>query len=175
MRFPLIFLLLIISVTGSGSLLNNQRPDIIRHFGDSITDIIEGKEFLYYITGHHEHSWSLAVPDNSYFIIVSGNTRNNDCHIDTVSIKESVLKWGLDTLALYSHRMQPVARSYYWNIHQRLVLFSSQKEIIFDCFDTDTYSGTDSITFNKKLKELKYLMFWFASPIEIRKKLRSPL
>lgn len=175
MKHLLVIFLLISSALGSSSQWNNQRSDIISNFGKSITDILEGKEFLYYTKGHHGHIWSLAVSEKSHFIIVSGNTRNNDCHIDTISIKESVLKWGLDTLALYCHKMQPVASSPYWPFHERLVLFSSSKKIIFDCTDTNTYSGTDSVTFNKKLNELKYLMYWFATPIEIQKKLPTPL
>lgn len=161
-------------MTGSGSLLNNQCPDIISKFGDSITGIIEGKEFLYYTKGHHGHIWSLAVSENSHFIIASGNTRTKDCHIDTIYLKESVLKWGLDTLVAYCQKMQPVASSSVGPFHERLVLFSSQKEIIFDCTDTNTYSGPDSITFNNQLNELKYLMYWFATPIEIQKKLPTP-
>lgn len=68
-----------------------------------------------------------------------------------------------------------MANDSYWPFHERLVLFSSKKEIIFDCADTNTYSGTDSVTFNKKLNELKYLMYWMASPKENQKKLPTPL
>ena len=71
--------------------------------------------------------------------------------------------------------MQPVASSSYSPFYERLALFSSPKEIVFDCTNTNTYSGTDSITFNKKLNKLKYLMYWFATPMDIQKKLPSPL
>ena len=160
---------------GGHSKLNNQCSDIISNLGDSVTDLIEGKEFLYYTKGHHGHIWSIAVSEKSHFIIVSGNSRNNGCQIDTLSIKESVLKWGLDTLALHCSKMLPVANSSYLPFHEQLALFSTQKEIIFDCADTNTYSGPDSVNFNKKFNELKYLMYWYATPIEIRKKLPTPL
>lgn len=175
MRHLVAFLFLIVSFIECSSLLKIQYSDVINNFGDSITDIIEGKDFLYYTKGHHGHIWSLAVSDKSCYIIVSGNTRTNDCYIDTVTINESILKWGLDTMASYCLKMKPMANDSYWPFHERLVLFSSKKEIIFDCADTNTYSGTDSVTFNKKLNELKYLMYWMASPKENQKKLPTPL
>lgn len=174
MRYIVIFLSLIVSCIVCGSQLDSQRFDVINTLDDSIKNIIEGKKFLYYTQGHHGHIWSLAVSEKSNYIIVSGNTRNNDCNIDTITIDESILKWGLDSLASYSHKMKPVKRSYYWPSYTRLVLFSSQKDIIFDCENTDTYNGTDSVTFNEKLNNLKYLMFWLATPMEIRKKLPAP-
>lgn len=166
---------LIVSVIECSSLLNGQRSEGICDWVDSIPDIIEGKEFLYYTTGHHGHIWSLAVPEENHYIIVSGNTRTNVCRIDTLSKNESTLKWGLDTMALYSHKIKPVARSSYWPFYEQLTLFSSHGEIIFDCTNTNTYICTDSVTFNKKLKELKYLMYWLATPIEIQLKLPTPL
>lgn len=57
MKTLVVFLLLIVSVLGSGSKINPpiQYVDDICDFGDSITDEIKGKEFLYYINGHHGH------------------------------------------------------------------------------------------------------------------------
>ena len=174
MKHLVTIIFIIVSVIECSSLLA-QRSDIICDLGDSINDIIEEKEFLYYTKGHHGHIWSLVVPETIHYVIVSGNTRNNEIRIDTISINESVLNWGLDTLALYCQKMKPVTSSSYSPFHERLVLFSAQKEIIFDCTDTNTYSGTDSVTFNKKLNELKYLMYWLATPKEIQKKLPTPL
>lgn len=167
------FLIIIFIICSSQSA--SQHFDVISSLDDSITDIIGEKEFLYYTKGHNGHIWSLAVPGKDYYIIVSGNTRNKDCRIDSISINEPLLKWGLDTMALYCHKMKPVERSFYWPFYERLVLFSSQKEIIIDCADTDTYSGTDSVAFNTKLNELKYLMYWLATSAEIQKRLPSPL
>ncbi len=155
--------------------MRSQSCDVISNFSDSITDLINNKEILYYTRGNYGHVWSLALSEKGHYIVVSGNTRNNDYRIDTISIHEPVLKWGLDTMELYCQKMMPVPRSYYWPFHTRLILLSDKKEIIFDCTDTDTYSGTDSVTFNKKLNELKYLMYWLASPIENQKKLPNPL
>ena len=170
---PLLFL--IVSFIVYSSQLNNQHFDVISGFNDSITNIIEEKEFLYYTKGHHGHIWSLVVSEKDRYILISGNSRNNDCRFDTISINKSVLKWGLDTMALYCNKMKPVENFAYWPFHERLVLFSSKKEIIFDCMDTATYSGTDSVNFNKKLNNLKYFMYWIAVPIEIQEKLPTPL
>ncbi len=178
MKHLVAFFSLIFSLITCSSQLETQSFDVISTLDDSITDIIEGKEFLYYTKGHHGHIWSLAVSEKGHYIIVSGNTRNNDCHIDTIAksdfVNESVLKWGLDTMALYSHKMKPVESSSYWPFYERLVLFSSHKEIMFDCIETNTYSSPDSVTFNKKLNELKYLLYWLATPIDIQKKLPTP-
>lgn len=175
MKHLVAFFFLIISLIVCGSQLKYHKFNAICNLGDSIADMSEGKEFLYYTTGHHGHIWALVFSQNGHYIVVSGNTRNNDCRIDTISINESRLKWGFDTMAFYCHKMKPVENSSYWPFHERLILFSSQNEIFFDSSDTNTYSGVDSVIFNKKLKELKYLMYWFASSIEIRKKLPTPL
>ena len=175
MKHIVVFIFLIISFITCSSHLDSRRFDVISNFDDSITDLIEGKKFLYYTKGHNGHIWSLAVPEKDHYIIVSGNTRNNDCRIDTISIIEPVLKWGLDSMALYCHKMKPVECSLYSPFYERLVLCSSRKETIFDCLGTNIYSGPDSVNFNNKLAELKYLMYWLATPLEIRKKLPAPL
>lgn len=166
---------LIISFIACSSQLYCQHFDVISNFSDSIANMTEGKKFLYYTKGHHGHIWSLVVPENDRYIGISGNTRNNVCRIDTLSIDASVLKWGLDTMGLYCHKMKPVENLSYWPFYERLVLISSQKEIIFDCSDTNTFSGIDSMTFSKKLNELKYFMYWIAVPLEIQQKLPIPL
>lgn len=171
--FPV--LLLTFTLITYGSQLSNQSYDVISNLNDSVTNITEGKKFLFYIKGHHGHIWSLVVPEKNRYILVSGNTRNNDCRIDTLSIDASILKWGLDTMSLHCHKMKPVKNLSYLPFYERLVLFSSQKEIVFDCSDTNLFSGTDSITFNKKLYNLKYFMYWLSVPEEIQEKLPTPL
>ena len=179
MKYIVPVLLLAFALISYSSPSGNQPFDVISTFNDSITNIIEGKKFLYYITGHHGHVWSIVVPEKDRYTLVSGNTRNNTWRIDTIStdmssIDTSVLKWGLDTMALNYHKMKPVENSSYSPFYVRFVLFSSQKEIVFDCSNTNSFSGVDSITFNKKLKDLKYFMYWIASPIDIREKLPTP-
>lgn len=169
------FFCLIVGFMACSSSLNKPHFDVISNLDDSIVSIIEGKEFLYYTKGHHGHIWSLVVSEKERYILISGNTRKNDClRIDTIYTSEPILKWGLDTMKSYCHKMKPVEKSSYWPFYERLVLFSSSREPIFDCTETDTYSGTDSVIFNKKLNELKYFMYWNAVPIEIKEKLPSP-
>lgn len=175
MKYLASFVFLIVSFIVWCSQLDNQRFDVISNLDDSINSIIEGKKFLYYTKGHHGHIWSLVVSERDHYVIVSGNTRNHDCRIDTLSLNAPVLKWGLDTMSLYCHRMKPVENISYWPFYERLVLFSSKKEIIFDCMQTNSFSGTDSLTFNKKLNELKYFMYWIACPTEVQEKLPTPL
>lgn len=174
MKYLAPFFFLIVSFIACSSWLDNQHFDVISSFNDSIADIIEEKEFLYYTKGHRGHIWSLVTSEQEHYILISGNTRNHDWRIDTIFIDEPVLKWGLDTMELYCHEMESVKNISDWPFHERLVLFSSQKEIIFDCMETFTYSGTDSVTFNNKLNELKYFMYWIAVPMEIKEKLPSP-
>lgn len=166
---------LIVSIIECSSLLNDQYSDVINNFDNSINDLIKEKEFLYYTKGHHGHIWSIAIPEKDYYIIVSGNTRNDNCGIDTIFKDCQVLKWGLDSMALHSQKMDPIESSSDWPFYEQLVLFSSQNEIIFDCTNINNYSGSDSVTFNKQLNKLKYLMYWLATPIEIQKKLPAPL
>ena len=163
MRHLVIILLMILSVVSYSSPTSDQSDGNIRIFHDSIPDIIEGKDFLYFIIGRHEHIWSYVVSDEEGYIAVLGNTRTGDFLIDTISEDETILKWGLDSLALCCQEMKPVKREFYWTFYERFALVSSKKEIIFDCVDTNYFSGPDSVTFNEKLSELKDMMLWIAS------------
>ena len=154
--------------------LDQHRFDIIDNLNDSVAHLTKGKNFLYYTKGHHGHIWSVVIPENDYYIISSGNTRNNDFRIDTISLDIQVLRWGLDTMSLYSNKMGQGENLTYSPFYERLVLFSSQNKIIFDCSNSDIYRGPDSAAINKSLNELKYLMYWIALPVDIQKKLPSP-
>ncbi len=147
----------------------------IDYVNDTILNLINENKFLYFITGHHGHIWSIVIQNGDRYILVAGNTRNNSWHIDTLFIDSPILTWGMDSLGMSCRDMRPVYRDFYWPFYEELVLFSAEKEKIFDCRDALCYSGIDSITFNKKLNRLKYYMYWFASPVEIQKKLPAPL
>ncbi|MDE5643698.1 MAG: hypothetical protein K2I56_09445 [Muribaculaceae bacterium] len=175
MRHLVIILLLILSVVSYSSPTGDQSDGNIRIFHDSIPGIIEGKDFLYFIVGHHGHIWAYVVSEEEGYIAVSGDTRTGDFRIDTISKDATRLKWGLDSLALCCHEMKPVKRTEYWTVYERLALVSSKKEIIFDCVDTKLFSGPDSVTFNEKLSKLKYMMLWIAFPIEYKDELPTPL
>lgn len=175
MKYLVSFLFLTVSFIVWCSQSDTQPVDGINNFGNSINNIIENKKFLYYSKGHHGHIWSLVCSERDRYIIVTGNTRNNDCRVDTLSLNAPILDWGLDTLPLNCHRMEPVENTSYSPFSERLALISSKKEIIFNCMDTNSFSGKDSVTFNKKLNELKYLMYWLACPAEIKEKLPTPL
>ena len=77
MKHNVALIFLIISSIVCSSHSDSQRFDVTSSFDDTITGLIEEKEFLYYTKGHIGHIWSLAVPENDHYIIVSGNTRNN--------------------------------------------------------------------------------------------------
>lgn len=123
----------------------------------------------------HGCIWSYVVSDEEGYIAASGDTRTGDFRIDTISKNATRLKWGLDSLALCCHEMKPVKRTEYWTNYEQLALVSSNNEIIFDCVDTDYFSGPDSVTFNKELSKLKYMMLWIAFPIEYKDELPTPL
>ncbi|MDE6098592.1 MAG: hypothetical protein K2G24_06860 [Muribaculaceae bacterium] len=172
-KFALV-LFVIVSLITCSSRLSNQRFDVIDSFNDSINSIIDERKFLYYIRGNYGHVWSLAVQDKDGYILVSGKKRNNDYRIDTITIDEPLLSWGLDTMELKCNEMEPVESGIDIPFHERLVLYSSKKEIIFDCSDTYRYSGPDSVAFNLNLRELKYFMFYNTFPIEYKEKLPKP-
>ncbi|MDE6131317.1 MAG: hypothetical protein K2F74_06965, partial [Muribaculaceae bacterium] len=174
-RHLVIILLLILSVVSYSSPTGDQSDDNIRIYQDSIPGIIVCKDFLYFVTGYHGHNWAYVVSDEEGYIAVSGDTRTGDFRIDIISKDATRLKWGLDSLALYCHEMKPLKRTIYRMNYERLALVSSNKEIIFDCVDTDYFSGPDSVTFNKELSKLKYMMLWIAFPIEYKDELPSPL
>ena len=57
---------------------HSQEFDIISTFNDSTKNIIDGKEFMYYIRGYHGHIWCILAPEKNRYILVKGDTRNND-------------------------------------------------------------------------------------------------
>ena len=158
-----------------GSNLPSLKFDVTSTFNDSLINIIDGKEFIYYIKGHHGHIWCLLTLEKDCYILVKGNTRNNNCQIDTISINNPILSWGLDTMPMYYNKIKQSENKSYWPFYSRLVVFSAEKEIVFDYSDNDLYRGGDSVKFNKKLNELKYFLYWLATPPDIQEKLPVPL
>ncbi|MDE6498750.1 MAG: hypothetical protein K2L21_08835 [Muribaculaceae bacterium] len=145
----------------------------IINIDDSVSRVIDGRKYLYYIKGHIGHIWSLVIPCDDRYIFVAGNTRSNSCSIDTVYVNNKILEWGTDTLESF-HNLKSVDIDYYWPFYERLVLFSAENKVVFDCSNMVCYSGVDSMAFNQKLNSLKYLMYWIATPPEVQEKLSSP-
>ena len=146
----------------------------LNNINDTISDIINNKKFLYYITGHHGHIWSIVIPQNDYYILYAGDTRSNRFRCDTILTNDSALIWGMDSLPLYCHEMKPIHRDIYWPFYKRITLFSADKEKIYDYSDVIGFDGVDNESFNIKYNRLLYYMYYHATPPEIQAKLPVP-
>lgn len=142
---------------------------------DSILTLIDKRPFIYYTIGNYGHIWSLVVPDNDNYLFVSGNTRTNDCRIETISINKSILTWGLYTLPLQSNKLRLKEKVPYSPFYEELTVYSAEKEVIFRWTNSAFYSGADSKTFEKNLHSLVHIMHWIAYPDDVRKHFPSPL
>lgn len=140
---------------------------------DTVLNIIDGKKFLYYTTGHHYHNWSMVIPRDDYYVILSGNTWEKNLCVDTV-FSSSVLKWGLDSLELYCNKMTPIKRTKYVSGYNQLALISFDNKVVCNYCNIIGFSGPDSVVFNKKYHRLGYLMFYAAAPSNFKEKLPTP-
>lgn len=141
---------------------------------DTICDIIDGKDFLCFTVGHNGHIWSIAFVNDNDYIILSGSTRENSSHIDTIPAPVPVLRWGIDSLAVQAREMPTAKNDYFWNIFEQLILFSADKEKLFEWTNSFHFCGKNSEEFNNNFKKLLYFMLWMAFPTDRKELLPEP-
>lgn len=136
---------------------------------ESITSSLENKSYIFYCWGHSGFSWSLVCLFNNSYKIYNGSTIANKTvlleNIDTanfVNRYNQLLKWGLDTLPLISTNMTPVYRNEYWPISNTLVAKDNMRMCYFSSNDAIGFSGSDSMHFNEKFRQLSLLMLWLS-------------
>ena len=161
------------------ALPEKSRPEfnnlVVQKISDqAILSKIIGRKCLYFSEGHHGHIWSLAVKDPNGYIIFSGNTRNQEFRIDTITHSNPIISWGLDSLGNDRQPLTAEKQETNWNLFERLVLFSKDSEVLFECTNFTTYIGVESKVFKEKLKALKSIMLWYALPLELQKLMPKP-
>lgn len=143
---------------------------------DSIGEIIDGKDFLYFTIGHNGHIWSIAFADSDDYVILSGSTRDNSSRIDTLPGPIPILRWGIDSLAVQACGMTTTTdkSDFHWNIFEQLILFSAYKEKLFEWENSFHFCDKDIDTFNNNFNKLLYFMHWMAYPKDVKELLPQP-
>ncbi len=185
MKSLLIACLLMVGIQVCGSQLDGSNPDnntseyenlIMSHnFNDTVLRIINGKKFLYYSAGPGGRNWSLYVPYIGYYIIMAGDSIGNPSRFDTIFTRNRILTWALDSLqSAPSRGLLVCKRTTYCPLTSRLVLFSPEKETIFDYYDIPLFKGQDSASFTEHYQELWYFTLYFTLLREYQKKIPKP-
>lgn len=148
-------------------------------FNDTIRSIIEGKNFIFYIRGHNGLDWSMVVFNKYYDLLVTGifteNVNGRICSIDTIFTNASILQWAIDSLKFYKNIVTPIHKKTYSPFEEELLVFSSEKEQLFESYNTDKYNIPNSTYFNRNFERLKYCMYWFALPESLKGMFPRPL
>lgn len=141
---------------------------------DSILEQLSNNRFIFFSKGHNGHIWSIVVDNAPNYLIFSGNTRESVFMVDSMNGEYPLISWGMDSLESESQSIKPVQRDSYWPFYTQLILYSEDGKELFKLDNAISYSGQDSIDFNKKLNRLKYFMYWNACSSDIQEKLPSP-
>lgn len=160
----------------TSNLNNDDSEDIIRRsLPDSLYRLLKNKPVIFYSYGHYGYSWSLIAKMDSGYRAFSGrvgyggdyhyNIPTESNQFDTTRLfsqNESLFSWGLDTIAAKVKNMKIINRDYYITVYTNLSVINSEGVNIFNSNDAMTYSGPDSICFNKKYQKLCLIMRWLS-------------
>lgn len=175
-----------LSMASTDNIGNTEcRKGHLRIIPDSIYQLTDKKAIITYNVGHHGYNWSIIVKNDTTFETYSGSTHYGSQKI-TVNIKENqfdtihffntykdLIQWGFDSLPIRIKDMEPIQSTDYPPFHAALRVFDEQRcEEVIISNRVKSYSGVDSVNFNVKLENLRFLMDWLAVP-EIRTYLKS--
>ncbi|MDE6206232.1 MAG: hypothetical protein K2M55_00300 [Muribaculaceae bacterium] len=152
--------------------------DFIRvyQFNDTILDIIDGNEIIFFSTGHHGYSWTMAVSRNGYYVMLGGSSRDNNLRIDTIITNNPILDWAIDSLAIYGREMKQPKNDGYITIYQDLLVFSADKKLLFEGTNLMNrhFVGPDLKYFYDNFGRLYYYMFYYLFSEEELKSIKLP-
>jgi len=140
---------------------------------ESIVNLVVNKDYIFYLTGHHGHIWSLITDSDSCYMCFAGNTRNGELKRGMLPKGNQLLSWGFDSLPEKALNMIPIYRKEYFPFYTRMIVYSDCGKRIFNMDNAIGYKGPDSASFNRELNRLRYFMFWQAST-EYQDKLPIP-
>lgn len=141
---------------------------------DALDKIVSGKRCITFIKGHHGHIWTILVDVDSMYLMFMGNTRTCEFKEDTLDNNSPLLEWAIDSLFSQSLTMKAVNSKVYQPFYENLQVYSCDDRPIFATNNATTFSGPDSVAFNRKLNALIYFMYWHASSDAVRHDLPEP-
>lgn len=146
--------------------------DLLTECIKQIPFTIENKDnkALVFIRGNYGHIWSYATKIDDFYVIYSGTTREpSDIHTDTIFNNDNIIKWGLDSLeTLYTDRGAISIKNDSF-VYTNLYLLINDNKIIEFIDGHNFLLNRQPEYINNKLRNLIFLMYWYASPINIRK------
>lgn len=165
------------SMSDSGKSVEMKR--FRRILPDSIYTMIENRPVLFYFYGHHGYSWCVITRCGNRYSIYRGRVNegrdehlaeplifNHSDSVTFFSEHEALLSWGFDSLPVEVSKMKPVkSESLFLGYWESLELVDSCGKCIFDSDNTRSFSGPDSVNFNKKFHRLAFTMTWLSAPI----------
>lgn len=178
--FPIVSILFLL-FSFLANPMSNSTNDILKEIlPDSLHTLLKGRPMIYYSYGHYGYTWSIIAKTDSTYRIYSGDVDYmGNLHFHKISETDSfdttkliihsnaLLSWGFDSISSEAIKMKRVSGPYY-PIYYDLSIFNSDGVNVFDSPQNVTFSGEDSINFNKKFDKLCTIMWWVSNS-EIRK------
>lgn len=164
-------------ISDSGMTVEMKR--LRRILPDSIYTMIENRPVLFYFYGHHGYGWCILTRAGTGYRIYRGRvyegrdeqlaeplTFNHSDSVTFFSEYEALLSWGFDSIPVEASKMKPVkAEPLFLGYWESLELVDSCGRCIFDSGNARSFSGPDSVNFNKKFHKLVFAMTWLSAPI----------
>lgn len=144
---------------------------------DSICHKLKNNQIIFYSRGHYGYSWALIAKSDNRLRGFIGKVRysgeatmeeiaeSNQLNLDTLfEANRDILDWGFDTISSESANLTANKSSIYCSVTDDILVFNTDGECIFKSNGAASFSGPDSLEFNKKYHNLGLIMMWLSQP-----------
>lgn len=165
-------ILALVLLTSSGQIQTMSDLEILTNAirNDSVLDIVKNNKSIVYYNGDRMLAWSVAFQDSSSYsfrtgIIGDNPERYKQEKIDTLSLIKNyhdILNWGMDSLSIQAKSMTPVCPNIYNPFENGLFVVDNGNVVFHKTINIRGYTGVDEESFNSKLEELTFVMWYLA-------------
>lgn len=142
--------------------------DAIRN--ESVLDIVKSNKSIVYYNGGRMLAWAVAYQDSCSYSFITGVAgdkpkRYKQEKIDTLSLiknYQDILNWGMDSLSIQAKSMTPVYPNIYNPFENGLFVVENGNVVFHKRRNISEYTGMDEESFNSKLGELTFVMWYLA-------------
>ena len=162
----------------TGELCKSSGIALLRNIlPDSVYSFVKNKPIIFYSYGHYGYSWAVLARSDEDFRAFSGRVNYSGDKFLTeqmeanqfdstafFSVNNELLSWAFDSLSAEAYKMQAVMPKRYVTLYSDLSVIDACGVGTFNSNNAETFSGPDSLEFNRKYQKLILLMRWLSSP-----------
>ena len=143
---------------------------------DSIYFKIENRPLIIHSYGHHGYSWTIISRIDTDYCAYVGRVHGDSEFVRPMSSKNKyslaffstfapLMSWGFDSLLSQVSKMEPLeGKTMFAGYSESLKLIDSCGKCVFESKNSQSFSGPDSVAFNKNIHALEFIMMWLSSP-----------